>query len=417
MTPSTRDGRTTRNTPAEGEGGGVPGPTYDERMRGTILLVEDDYSMGTLVQDYLLHDEYRVVWVRNGAEALAEARRRPFSLVLLDVGLPDIDGFDVCRRLKTFCDVPVIMLTARGDEADRVAGLEIGADDYVPKPFSPRELMARVKAVLRRAGATDDADTLHAGDVDVDLRAREVTVAGAPVQLTQKEFDLLIQLVSHPGVVYSRDELLERAWRLDYPGGTRTVDVHVAQLRRKLGRAGHHRDGPRRRVQDAAAVASVLDRVWSRLWLAVFLATVIPLAVFVLFGALLIQRSVENADVRAIGRQARTLGAIIADETPSQRAAVQDAVASVGRQLSIMPLDALTGSLPDSVIAEVKTAGFAEGRLLAPEDVLYAAVRSGDEVLLLRRPYDTPVLDLRQWLGQVLIGGSCSPPRARSSSL
>ncbi len=149
----------------------------------------------------------------------------------------------------------------------------------------------------------------------------------------------------------------------------------------------------------------MLDRVWSRLWLAVFLATVIPLAVFLLFGALLIQRSVENADVRAMGRQARTLGAIIADETPSQRAAVQDAVASVGRQLSIMPLDALAGSLPDSAIAEVKTAGFAEGRLLAPEDVLYAAVRSGDEVLLLRRPYDTPVLDLRQWLGQVLIGG------------
>ncbi len=149
----------------------------------------------------------------------------------------------------------------------------------------------------------------------------------------------------------------------------------------------------------------MLDRVWSRLWLAVFLATVIPLAVFLLFGALLIQRSVENADIRAIGRQARTLGAIVADETPSQRAAVQDAVASVGRQLSIMPLDALAGSLPDSAIAEVKTAGFAEGRLLAPDDVIYAAVRSGDEVLLLRRPYDTPVLDLRQWLGQMLIGG------------
>jgi DNA-binding response OmpR family regulator len=237
MTPSARDGRTSPDAPVEGEGGYPFDPTYDERMRGTILLVEDDYSMGTLVQDYLLHDEYRVVWVRNGAEALAEARRRPFSLVLLDIGLPDIDGFDVCRRLKTFCDVPIIMLTARGDEADRVAGLEIGADDYVPKPFSPRELMARVKAVLRRAGAADEIDTLHAGDVDVDLRAREVTVAGAPVQLTQKEFDLLVQLLSHPGVVYSRDELLERAWRLDYPGGTRTVDVHVAQLRRKLGRA------------------------------------------------------------------------------------------------------------------------------------------------------------------------------------
>ena len=124
--------------------------TYSETMRGTILLVEDDYSMGTLVQDYLLHEEYRVVWVRSGTEALAELRRRPFALVLLDIGLPDIDGFDVCRTIKSFSDVPVVMLTARGEEADRVAGLELGADDYVAKPFSPRELMARVKAVLRR---------------------------------------------------------------------------------------------------------------------------------------------------------------------------------------------------------------------------------------------------------------------------
>ena len=205
-------------------------------MRGTVLLVEDDYSMGTLVQDYLLHEEYRVVWVRDGAEALAEARRRTLALVLLDIGLPDIDGFDVCRTLKGFSDVPVIMLTARGDEADRVAGLEIGADDYVAKPFSPRELMARVKAVLRRSGAPGEASTLCHEDVDIDLRAREVAVSGLPVKLTQKEFDLLVHLVSHPGVVYTREELLEHAWQLDYPGGTRTVDVHVAQIRRKLGR-------------------------------------------------------------------------------------------------------------------------------------------------------------------------------------
>jgi two-component system, OmpR family, response regulator len=210
--------------------------TYDYVMRGTVLLVEDDYSMGTLVQDYLLHGEYKVVWVRNAAEALAEARRRPFVLVLLDIGLPDMDGFDVCRTLKTFSDVPVIMLTARGDEADRVAGLEIGADDYVAKPFSPRELMARVKAVLRRTGAACDPQTLCHGDVELDLRAREANVAGERVRLTQKEFDLLAHLLAHPGVVYTREELLEHAWQLDYPGGTRTVDVHIAQLRRKLGR-------------------------------------------------------------------------------------------------------------------------------------------------------------------------------------
>ena len=210
--------------------------TYSTSMRGTILLVEDDYSMGTLVQEYLLHDDYRVVWVRNGEEALAEARRRPLALILLDIGLPDIDGFDVCRTLKGFTDVPVIMLTARGDEADRVAGLEIGADDYVAKPFSPRELMARVKAVLRRAGTAGEPSVLRCDDVEIDLRAREVTVGGDQVRLTQKEFDLLSHLLGHPGVVYTRDELLEHAWQLDYPGGTRTVDVHIAQLRRKLRR-------------------------------------------------------------------------------------------------------------------------------------------------------------------------------------
>ncbi len=230
--PSRDEGRTHAGARSAGVGPG----TYDCSMRGTVLLVEDDYSMGTLVQDYLLHEEYRVVWVRNGAEALAEARRRTLALVLLDIGLPDIDGFDVCRTLKGFSDVPVIMLTARGDEADRVAGLEIGADDYVAKPFSPRELMARVKAVLRRSGAPGEASTLSHEDVDIDLRAREVAVSGLPVKLTQKEFDLLVHLVSHPGVVYTREELLEHAWQLDYPGGTRTVDVHVAQLRRKLGR-------------------------------------------------------------------------------------------------------------------------------------------------------------------------------------
>ena len=210
--------------------------TYDTPMRGTILLVEDDYSMGTLVQDYLLHEEYKVVWVRNGSEALTETRRRSFALVLLDIGLPDIDGFDVCRTLKSFSDVPVIMLTARGEEADRVAGLEIGADDYIAKPFSPRELMARVKAVLRRTGAAPESARLCAGDIELDLRGREVVVAGEQVRLTQKEFDLLAHLLGHPGVVYTREELLEHAWRLDYPGGTRTVDVHIAQVRRKLGR-------------------------------------------------------------------------------------------------------------------------------------------------------------------------------------
>lgn len=150
----------------------------------------------------------------------------------------------------------------------------------------------------------------------------------------------------------------------------------------------------------------MLDRLWSRLWLAVFLATVIPLAAFLLLGLLVIQRSVETADMDALGRQVRTLGAIVADESPSQRAAVQDAVASVGRRLSILPINALDGRLPDSAIAEMKAVGFAQGRVRTPNDTLYAAARHGDEAVLLERAYETPVLDWSPWIGRVLAGGA-----------
>jgi DNA-binding response OmpR family regulator len=205
-------------------------------MRGTILLVEDDYSMGRLVQGYLEHEEYRVVYVRTGAEALTEVGRHPIDLVLLDVGLPDVDGFDVCREIRTRSRVPVIMLTARDEEADRVAGLEVGADDYVCKPFSPRELMARIKAVLRRVEAGPVEGPAVMGDVAIDRDGRRVTAGGGTVDLTAREFDLLVYLVENAGVVLSRDRLLETVWGMEYPGGTRTVDVHVASLRRKLAR-------------------------------------------------------------------------------------------------------------------------------------------------------------------------------------
>jgi len=205
-------------------------------MRGTVLLVEDEVSMGTLVQEYLRHDEYSVVWARSGAEALSELERRATALVILDIGLPDMDGFDVCREIKARTTIPIIMLTARTDEADRVAGLELGADDYVTKPFSPRELMARVKVVLRRSGPTAGRSMLSLSGVEVDCEAREVTVDGSCVELTAKEFDLLTHLMAHRGVVFTRDQLLDSLWGMDYPGGTRTVDVHVAQVRRKLER-------------------------------------------------------------------------------------------------------------------------------------------------------------------------------------
>src|SRR5688500_15219401 len=201
-----------------------------------LLLVEDEESIGSLVSAYLEQSGYRVAWVRSGEDALAGLDRVQPRLVILDIGLPGQDGFDVCRGIRARSAVPILMLTARDEEADRVVGLEIGADDYVTKPFSPRELAARVKAVLRRSEPGPRTERLELGDVLLDAEAREVTVAGAPIELTGKEFDLLAYLLENAGIVVSRDQLLDRVWGMSYAGGTRTVDVHVAQLRRKLGR-------------------------------------------------------------------------------------------------------------------------------------------------------------------------------------
>jgi DNA-binding response OmpR family regulator len=201
----------------------------------TILLVEDEHAIGSLVSAYLQRDGFQVVWLRTGEEALAELDRHDLRLIVLDIGLPGIDGFEVCRRVRARSDVPILMLTARDEEADRVVGLEIGADDYVPKPFSPRELVARVKAILRRSERQDRPALLELGPVQVDREAREARVDGRELELTAKEFDLLAMLIENVGIVLSRERLLEEVWGMAYPGGTRTVDVHVAQLRRKLG--------------------------------------------------------------------------------------------------------------------------------------------------------------------------------------
>jgi DNA-binding response OmpR family regulator len=205
----------------------------------TVMVVEDEPNIGALIRTYLERAGYRALWVRSGEEALTELRRHPIRLVVLDIGLPGIDGFEVCRRIGG--EIPVIMLTARDDEPDRVAGLEVGADDYIAKPFSPRELTARVKAVLRRAGRTapggDLHDVLSLGPVVLARGAREVRVDGEDVELTQREFDLLEYLLRHAGQVVTRDQLLETVWGFRSPGETRTVEVHVAQLRKKLGHA------------------------------------------------------------------------------------------------------------------------------------------------------------------------------------
>jgi len=202
---------------------------------GHVLLVEDDPSIGGLVRAYLERHGYTVIWVESGEEALVELPRHPIRIVVLDVGLPGMDGFDVCREIRGRSTVPILMLTARDEEADRIVGFELGADDYVPKPFSPRELAARVKAILRRSEQRPQLEELTLGPIVVRPDAREVSVDGAPVELTTKEFDLLVSLVENTGIVLSRERLLDEVWGFTYPGGTRTVDVHVAQLRRKLG--------------------------------------------------------------------------------------------------------------------------------------------------------------------------------------
>ncbi|MEZ5125277.1 MAG: response regulator transcription factor [Thermoleophilia bacterium] len=203
-------------------------------MSTCILIVEDDRNIGYLVKTYLERDGYRVVWVRSGEDGLAEMERQHPGLVVLDVGLPGIDGFEVCRRVRAGGETPVIMLTARDEEVDRVLGLELGADDYVPKPFSPRELVARVKAVLRRTQPRPPSDVLSLGGVELRRGAREATSSDVALDLTMKEFDLLACFLEHPGFALSREQLLEQVWGLEFPGGTRTVDQHVAQLRAKL---------------------------------------------------------------------------------------------------------------------------------------------------------------------------------------
>jgi DNA-binding response OmpR family regulator len=203
-------------------------------MAALIMVVEDEPNIGALVRTYLERAGFRTLWLRSGEEALTELGRHAVKLIVLDIGLPGIDGFEVCRRVGG--RVPVIMLTARDELPDRIAGLELGADDYVVKPFSPRELTARVTAVLRRGernASLDDVSEL--GPVTLARASREVRVDGAEVDLTQREFDLLEFLLRHAGQVVTRDQLLESVWGFASPGETRTVEVHVAQVRKKLG--------------------------------------------------------------------------------------------------------------------------------------------------------------------------------------
>lgn len=205
---------------------------------GHILAVEDERSIRKLLRLYLDEAGYTVTEAADGAEALAKMRTGGIDLVLLDLMIPEIDGLEVCRRIRAdHPSIPIIMLTARDDEASRVTGLEMGADDYVTKPFSPRELVARVKAVLRRVqGEQEITGPLRAGRVELDPVSRTCVLEGEDVDLTRLEFDLLAELAAHPNVVFTRERLLERVWGYQSGVGGKTVDVHVANLRRKLGK-------------------------------------------------------------------------------------------------------------------------------------------------------------------------------------
>jgi DNA-binding response OmpR family regulator len=216
----------------------VTGGPSGTANRGLVLVVEDEKPIAELVRTYLVRDGFTVITESSGETALAAVRRhRPVALIL-DIGLPDLDGTEVCRRLRAQQDwTPVLFLTARDDEVDRLLGLELGGDDYITKPFSPRELVARVRTVLRRASGSVPEQVRSVGPVTVDVPRRRALVDDSLVELTTTEFDLLAHLMDRPGRVCTRSDLLAAVWGHRSDVGTRTVDVHIAQLRAKLGRA------------------------------------------------------------------------------------------------------------------------------------------------------------------------------------
>ena len=204
-----------------------------------ILVVEDDLNLLRTLKYNLQREGYKVIAAIDGAEALATARREKPELIILDVMLPKMNGFEVCRVLRKDMTVPILMLTAKTEETDKIVGLEIGADDYMTKPFSMRELLARVRAMLRRARmaepeAADKKSLLKVDDLEIDLARHRATLRGTTLELTPKEFDLLAFLAGNKGFVFNREQLLERVWGYDYAGDTRTVDVHIRWLRQKI---------------------------------------------------------------------------------------------------------------------------------------------------------------------------------------
>ncbi len=208
-------------------------------MPDTILIADDEANIRDLARLYLEKEGFRVRTAEHGAAALDEVRRDPPALLILDLMMPQMDGWEVCRRVRAESNLPILMLTARDQDIDKIVGLEMGADDYLTKPFNPRELVARVRAILRRVGAATPVERPRRfGRVEIDPASREVTVDGEAVALRAKEFDLLLTLAEHANQVLSREQLLDRVWGYEFYGQTRTVDVHVAHLRDRLAGSG-----------------------------------------------------------------------------------------------------------------------------------------------------------------------------------
>ncbi len=205
-------------------------------MTQRILVVDDEANIRELVRLYLEKEGFAVDLAEDGSDALSRVREAQPALIVLDLMMPGIDGFEVCRSVRREFDIPIIMLTARNEDIDKIVGLELGADDYITKPFNPRELVARVKAILRRAegGTRRPQAVVSAGNIEVDKARREVHIDGESITLRTKEFDLLVAFTENPGIALTRDQLLETVWGYDFAGETRTVDVHVQHLRSKL---------------------------------------------------------------------------------------------------------------------------------------------------------------------------------------
>ncbi len=208
---------------------------YTITMQELILVVDDEPKIVKLTSDYLEKDGFRVITASDGGMALAEARRGKPDLIILDLMLPDIDGWEVCRTLRRESGIPIIMLTARSDESDQIVGLELGADDYITKPFSPRTLVARVRAVLRRAqGKMKPQSMIHAGELEIDLDAHLVRLKGQPVHLTPNEFRLLVIMARHPGQLLTREQLIDQMHGISLESFDRSIDSHIKNLRRKI---------------------------------------------------------------------------------------------------------------------------------------------------------------------------------------